>query len=303
LRGELRARYALEVPQLSARNGRSPKLVRQPIDVALILDAASPLLRLRIRGVNRARDHRLRVVLATGIAGTTTLADAMFGPIAREPSEQPPGTETLERAAPTAPLARWVARFGTSHGVAVISDGLGEYEAMGDGSVAVTLVRAVGELSRNNLPERPGHAGWPTPTPAAQCIGPCRAEFGVIPHGSSRDEAIDSIERAADDLLLPLRGTTLRSALEVPDVVAGLTLEGAGLRFLACKPSADGQWTVLRCVNSTSRDATGTWRCGWPVREARRSRLDEQPGEVVPVHNGGVAITAKPGEAVTVLLR
>jgi alpha-mannosidase len=187
--------------------------------------------------------------------------------------------------------------------VAIVSDGLGEYEAMNTGSVAVTLVRAVGALSRNDLPERPGHAGWPTPTPAGQCLGPYRAEFGIVAHASGRDDAIAEIERAADDVLLPLRGTTLRSAITVPATVAGLSLEGDGLRFLACKPSDDGRWTVLRCVNSTSRVATGAWRCGWPAREARHSRLDEQPGEALSVRDGRVECSAQPGEVVTVLVR
>jgi hypothetical protein len=303
LRGELRARYAIEIPRSSARTGRSRDLVRQIVEVALILDADSRLLRIRVRGVNRASDHRFRVVFSTGISGANALADAMFAPVAREPSVQPSGTETLERASPTAPLARWVARFGTRHGVAVISDGLGEYEVMDDGSVAVTLVRAVGALSRSDLPERPGNAGWPTPTPAAQCRGPFRAEFGIVAHASERDEAIAEIERAADAILLPLRGTTLRSAITPSDTVAGLALEGGGLRFLACKPSDDGRWTVLRCVNSTGHVVSGAWRCGWPAREARRSHLDEQSGERVSVRDGRLDFTAEPGEVVTLLVR
>ena len=71
--------------------------------------------------------------------------------------------------------------------MALISDGLGEYEVLDDGAIAVTLVRGVGALSRNDLPERPGHAGWPVPTPAAQCLGRYRAEFALLPHGTNDD--------------------------------------------------------------------------------------------------------------------
>jgi hypothetical protein len=60
---------------------------------------------------------------------------------------------------------------------------------------------------------------------------------------------------------------------------------------------------VLRCVNSTGRAATGVWQCGWEVREARRSRLDEQAGERLPVHGGRVQFTTQPGEVITVLVR
>ncbi|MDQ4080116.1 MAG: hypothetical protein M3125_05100, partial [Gemmatimonadota bacterium] len=97
--------------------------------------------------------------------------------------------------------------------------------------------------------------------------------------------------------------TTLRSAVATPTTVSGLSLEGKGLRFLACKPSDDGRWIVLRCVNSTSRGVSGAWRCGWSAREARRSRLDERPGEPLSVRDGRVELTAQPGEVVTVLVR
>jgi len=253
--------------------------------------------------VNRARDHRLRIIFATGVTGTTTRADAMFGPVTRTQPTQPSGTEAMELIPRTAPLARWVSRMGATHGVAVISDGLAEYEAMPDGGIAVTLVRSVGALSRNDLPERPGHAGWPAPTPGAQTLGPYRAGFALLPHGSVADDAILAIERAAEDVLLPLVGTTLRSAMHTLEPVAGLSLSGEGLRFLACKESEDGEWTVLRCVNVTSRTVTGSWQCAWPVREARRSRLDERAGEPLPVRDGVLEIALSPSEVSTVLVR
>jgi mannosylglycerate hydrolase len=303
LRGELRIRFALELPAAGTRTGRSSRLLRQHIDVILTLDADSPFVRLTVRGMNRSRDHRLRIVFATGVTDGTTMADAMFAPVVRARCRQPNGTERTELVPATAPLGRWVSCLGDTHGMTVISDGLAEYEAMDDGGIAVTLIRAVGALSRNDLPERPGHAGWPRPTPLAQSIGPYRARFALLPHGPSRDNVIDAIERAADDVLLPLRGTTLRSAIKDSETIDGLTLEGAGLRFLACKESEDGEWIVLRCVNVTGRTVSGSWRCGWPVREARRARLDEQPGQPVAARNGGIDLSLRPYEVATILVR
>ena len=303
LRGSIRLRFALDVPASSSRHGRSEAVVTSNVDVTLTVDAESPIVKIGVSGVNRARDHRLRIVFATGIHGGTTLADAMFGPVMRETRAQPNGTEAMEVIPPTAPLGRWVCRLGDAYGMSVISDGLGEYEAMTDGAVAVTLLRCVGELSRVDLPERPGHAGWPTPTPGAQMLRPFRARFGLVTHGAARDDAVLAAERAADDVLLPLTGTTLRSATHTLEQVEGLSLEGEGLRFLACKTSEDGEWTVLRCVNVSSRTVAGAWRCGWPVREACSSRLDERPGDGLPVRNGRVEVTVAPAEVVTVLVR
>jgi alpha-mannosidase len=303
LRGELRVRFALELPVGATRAGRSSQLLTQDVDVALRLDAGSPFVRLRVKGVNGIRDHRLRVIFATGIAGGTTVADAMFGPVLREPTPQPNGTERMELIPSTAPLARWVSRHDDTRGLTVISDGLAEYESMSDGGIAVTLLRAVGALSRNDLPERPGHAGWPTQTPGAQALGPYRARFALLPHGPRHDAILDDIERAADDALLPLRGTTVSSAITQPLRLSGLSLDGEGLRFLACKESEDGLWAVLRCANITGRAASGSWRCGWQVREARQSRLDEQPGDPVGTRDSVIPISLGPYEVGTVLVR
>jgi alpha-mannosidase len=303
LRGQLHLRFMLDLPVSSNREGRSGRVRRNSVDLLLTLDAGSTFLRVGVRGVNRVRDHRLRMAFATKVTKGVTIADGMFAPVARETRVQPPDTRSMELIPPTAPLARWVCRQGASHGMALISDGLGEYEILDDGAIAVTLLRAVGHLSRNDLPERPGHAGWPVPTPAAQCLGPYRAEFAILPHGGE-DDAIVEIERAADDVLLPVRGSTLRSATRSLDPVAGLTLEGDALRFLACKPSEDGEWTVLRCVNVTSQPARGSWRCSWPVREARSARLDEHPETPLVVREEGIVDVRVAAHAVvTVLVR
>jgi len=152
---------------------------------------------------------------------------------------------------------------------------LGEYEARPDGAIAVTLVRALGELSRPDLPERPGHAGWPVSTPEAQCPGPFEARFAVALLDGPLDPP--AVERLADDVLLPLCGETLRPALVLPPPAGGLSLEGDGLSFSAAKPSDDGAWVVLRCVNVTEREVQGAWRVRAVLAEAATARLDETP--------------------------
>lgn len=187
--------------------------------------------------------------------------------------------------------------------MALVADGLAECEVMPSGAVAVTLVRAVGALSRNDLPERPGHAGWPTPTPLAQNRGPFRATFALVPTGPHNEYTVSYLEQAADDVLLPIRGFTVRSALAPLAATDGLALEGAGVRFAACKESEDGAWTVLRCVNVTAQPVDATWRCGWPLQEARTARLDETPGKALAVSSDAVAITVPPHGISTILVR
>jgi alpha-mannosidase len=289
---------------LPPRPARSGRPVEIPLTVRFTLDAGAEHVGVAVEGANAARDHRLRVLFATGLAGAAVYADAAFGPVERRPIAVGPADAARELPPPTAPLHRYLSLFAPHEGVTLFSDGLAEYEALADGRVAVTLLRAVGELSRNDLPERPGHAGWPTPTPEAQCRGPFAARFALLAHGGRSAATLARVERTADDVLLPLAGTTLRSALALPAPTPGAELDGAGLAFGALKESEDGGWTVARCVNITDEAVAGRWRFGVPPREAQLARLDETPLAPAAVNGAGeVEFTAGPRAVVTLLVR
>jgi hypothetical protein len=305
LRAVLETVWRLNVPISSWRDRRSQAEEPLTMRVTFSLDAGAPFLRVRVRGHNYSCDHRLRIVFSLGVESAAVWADAAFGPVRREPIVAPPSSAETPPA--TAPLARYVTLATGDRGVTVYSDGLAEYEATPGGDVAITLLRAVDELSRNDLPERPGHAGWPAPTPEAQSIGPFEGYFAIFPHGPRDASTIDLIERTADDVLLPLAGVTLRSALAVPATTHGVELEGEGLACSACKESEDGAWLVLRCVNLTDREIPGRWRIGKdtdaPIAEARLARLDETPGTVLPHAGCEIPFRAAPRAVVTILVR
>jgi alpha-mannosidase len=292
--------------QLRWRLHHAPKRGRSRtnrLDVHLLLTAESPLLRVHVRGVNRARDHRLRLGVRTNILDPEVWADAAFGPVQRVQLDLPNNEARQERPPRTAPLHRYVSIFTTDRGATLYSDGLAEYEATEDGTLFVTLVRAVGALSRRHLPERPGHAGWPAPTPGAQSLRPFAARFALLLHGARDITAIDAIERMADDALLPLEGRTLRSALALPPNTPGVELEGRGLAFSTLKESEDGEWTVARCVNLLDETVQGTWRFGDPISECYTARLDETPVDRLATAGKAVPFRAPPRAIVTLLIR
>jgi 2-O-(6-phospho-alpha-D-mannosyl)-D-glycerate hydrolase len=273
------------------------------LSVRFTLDAEAKFLRIRVRGVNGARDHRLRAVFATGLVGAEQYADAAFAVVPRAPIVVEPDEAAVELPPPTAPLHRYVSLFTPGAGATLFSDGLAEYQATAAGEIAVTLLRAVGQLSRNDLPERPGHAGWPVATPGAQCVGRFEAEFALLAHGPRSSDTLDTIARTADDVLLPLGGATLRSALAVPAPTSGVELRGRGLVVSAIKDSEDGEWLVLRCVNLTEDRVDGEWRLGIEIAKARLARLDETPLEALAVRADAIAFTAPPRAIVTILAR
>jgi hypothetical protein len=270
--------------------------------VRFILDAGASWLRVQISGYNRTRDHRLRARFRTDVENATTIADAAFGSVERQPtmvSEENPG---MERPLPTAPLHRYVSLFNKRTGATLFSDGSTEYETDGS-AIAVTVLRSVGELSRSNLRERPGHAGWPAATPDAQCFGYFEATTSIMLHGPRTPAVIDEIERVADDVLFPLIGETLRSALHVPPPTHGVALRGKGLSFSAAKESEDGEWLVLRCVNMLDEKVSGSWRLGRTVREAHTARLDETPLARLKTKDDSIPFVAPPRGIVTIVVK
>ena len=298
-RGPLRGELALDW-RLPTRAGRGPSSRCQ---ASLVLDAGSPFLRIRIDGFNASPDHRLRVCVHTGLRDATTLADAPFHPVERRLLSVPAEDEVMERVVPTAPLHRYVSRYSAGAGATVFSDGLAEYESLADGTVAVTLVRAVGVLSRHDLPERPGHAGWPADTPLAQSLGPFRAELALALHGPDAPEQRDEVERLADEVLLPLVGTTLRSNLRAPSVFGALELEGDGLVLGAVMPAREPGWVVLRCVNRRDGPVRGRWRSSRRIAEAAIARLDETRTAPLVPDEAGIEFVAPPRAVVTLLVR
>ena len=308
LRATIECDWSLVVPANPAAPAvGAPPPPGEPVELRLqsrlSLDAGAPFLRVHVRGENVARDHRLRLRVGTGVAAPDVLADAGFGPVHRAPLVVRPEDRVAEAPPPTAPLHRYVSCYGAEAGATLFSDGLAEYEVSGRGDVFVTLVRAVGELSRADLPERPGHAGWPLPTPAAQSPGPFDAELAVLLHGPHDARTLALVERTADDVLLPLRGITLRSAFTDLQAAGGIELAGEGLAFSTCKESEDGAWIVLRCVNLTGERVEGAWRLGAHVAQARLARLDETPLEPLEARSGVVSFTARARAVVTVLVR
>ncbi len=232
---------------------------RVHVETELILDAAASHLRCDIRGVNQRTDHRLRLVWTTDVQGGDVWADAAFGPVRRPAIVS---SAPMESAPATMPMHRWAAVAASDRGAALLADGLAEVEVGGNadgGRLALTLLRAIGELSRAHLPERPGHAGWPCATPLAQSIGVFHARVGLLLHDAWSNASLSTIEDACEELLLPLVGETWRDYRGDVRQLAGPMLNGEGLRASAVTVADDGQSLILRVTNVTDSAVNGSW--------------------------------------------
>jgi hypothetical protein len=105
------------------------------------------------------------------------------GLIVRAGGGAPGGDESDERFVPTAPGHDVVSVGTRREGLTILHDGHFEYQWEPGAGLWLTVLRSVGQLSKADLPERPGHAAWPVATPDAQEAGRHRLGFRIRPGG------------------------------------------------------------------------------------------------------------------------
>jgi alpha-mannosidase len=242
-----------------------------------------------VRFVNRARDHRVRLLFVTNGAADRFEAATTFD-VAIRTAAHPEATGWRHPAPATFPHQGWV----HCNGLSVVAPGLPEAEVIGGKIVAVTLLRSVGWLSRLDVHSRPSGAGPSMPTPGAQCLGTVEAHISLL-------AGLDP--RAARDAELGLHAVI---AGDGPLAPAGsfLALEPRELLLSALKPADDGDGVVLRVLNPTDHTHEAAATLALPVTRASAVRLDETPSDDTVELRGGVLRFAVPPHALrSVLLR
>src|SRR6266581_4144382 len=304
--GPITVRRLAAGPLVAALEARYAIGRRVAVRLVVMLHADSPIVRCILEIENSAPWHRLRARTPTGLGGAAAVAGTAFGSIARAPLSSRAAGYALGTPVATAPAHRFVAAAVGRRGLALLAPGFFEYEWTAAGDLVVTLLRAVGELSRGDLGTRPGHAGWPIATPLAQCLGTSRVELAIVPVSQAELERGDAVAALWEDVFLPVRGFWLRDALDLTPAPVDVVLEGSGLVVSAVKPAQQGSPLVLRCYNATDRQVAGAWRFGAGdlVKSAHRVRADERESVALVLEGRGqtVRFTAEPHEIVTILV-
>ncbi|MCX7621541.1 MAG: hypothetical protein N2037_11945, partial [Acidimicrobiales bacterium] len=200
--GPLRARVAVDAtyqwpPHIEgqARRGETPVAVTTIIEVQVGTD----LVRVTTEFDNPCRDHRLRAWFALPERATQSVAECAFATVERPLTAEGGPTE---RALATYPSRRFIC----AGGLTVVHEGLLEYELVDldddrqtAGSLALTLLRCTGVISRGPMPYRPLPAGPVTPTPGAQMPGRQVLRYAVL-----LGDDTDAAYVAADEAFTPL---------------------------------------------------------------------------------------------------
>ena len=286
------------------RSGRSDDMVDVGIAYTLHLDPGTGCADIRVTVDNRARDHRLRLRVAGGVDTAETLAESAFG-IVRRPAAAPGDVAHWhERPSGVGALRRFVALADDGGGLQVLAEGLREYALTAGGDLDLTLLRAVGWLSRTDHPLRGHKIGPQLPTPGAQCLGRQTFRIALRPFGPGAGHG--DLYRAAERFSVPLRAHAVqggRRATARPAAALGLEVTPAAAVLSAVKPAEDGNGVIMRVFNgdqrahvatlSTAVAITGAWACD--LEERRRERL-------APAADGALRVALAPAAIATVHL-
>ncbi len=268
-----------------------------------------------------AHDHRLRVYFPTGLAVDAACADGHFDVVER-PLDVPPATVGwAEQPVPTHPQRAFVDVSDGEQGVMLANRGLPEYEVSrgeGGAEIALTLLRCVGWLSRDDMYCRQGHAGPAEAVPEAQCLGQHTFRYSLIPHVGDYRQA----HSLAYSFQTNLRafytgahpGSLVLSEVEgLPATLSFVTLEPATLEVSAVKepeegapPRLGGAWggkgggLIVRCWNVGGEPVEGTIRLWRPFRRALRVNLAEEGDTELARDTDAVTLPVRGWEVVTV---
>jgi mannosylglycerate hydrolase len=292
--GELVVTRRYEWPRALTPDRRSRSSEVEPTDVEMRLElrAGEPFVRVTLAYDNRSDDHRLRFHVPLPEPARSSFAEGQYAVVERG--------LTMEGGHGEVPLPTYPAYAFVSAGhAAALLDHITEYELVDRGQeLALTALRSVGWISRNDNPYREEPAGPEREVPATQMRGRQSIRFALLPHAGDWQAA--GLERLAEDYSLDLLGAAGRGRdVGPPEPVNGLRLDGDGVILSALLRRDD--WLELRLVNLRPAPTTATLHGG--IAAARETDLLGRPGDELTPADGALRLELGPAEIRTIQLR
>lgn len=175
----LTSEYTFSVPkELTPERQRSNEYIDIPVVLKLLVSKISRIIEVELTIDNTAKDHRLRLLIPTGIASDVSFASNQYGVI-----ERPVVDSALsywkeedwdERPDAIYPFLGHVGLSEGHRAVGVLTNSSREYEIVGDkyDTIAITVLRSIGVLGKEEMYRRPGRpSGIKLETPDSQMLG------------------------------------------------------------------------------------------------------------------------------------
>ena len=310
-------RYRMAVPaNLAARSARQ-RNGALGVEIEVTLSHDSRRIDVDIRLDNQADDHRVRVLIPTPFNSSEVLADTQFGTIMRpvrdEAMDNWQAEGWKEAPVPVWNLLNYAALQEGRNGLALFSEGLREFEVVGEEtkSFALTLLRGVGLLGKEDLLLRPGRpSGIKMPVPDSQMRGMLHGRFSLFSYSGTVLNI--GLAQQARAWLTPVQCYNKipwdamklnKAAFTTPESYSLLSMSPVGCQLSALKKAEDRDELILRLFNpsdSVCCDAAVSFTRS--VMQCCETGLDEVP-KVKPCDFGEITGPFLPGQSRTFSLK
>jgi alpha-mannosidase len=281
------------------RAARFQREIALPVVVRVTLTPGVRRIDFETTVENYARDHRLRVHFPAPLDVDVACAEGHWDVVSWS-LDLPQDTEGwVEQPEPTHPQLGWASISDRQRGLTLANRGLPEVEVVRaeEGvEIALTLLRCVGWLSRDDMHCRKGHAGPEIEVPEAQCAGMHTFRYALIPHAGDWRAAVVEAGHFQSDLRAVATGGHSGS---LPASSSFVRVDPEELRVSAVKSPEQGDGLIVRLWNVEDRPIEGTVRLWQPFAQATRVDMAEREIEVLARDASAVALSAGRREVIT----
>ncbi|WP_066309521.1 mannosylglycerate hydrolase [Bacillus sp. FJAT-29814] len=274
-----------------------------------------PIIKVEAEIENLANDHRLRVLIPTGIASAFSVSDNQFGSIKRDVYDAAMDVwadeNWDERPDSIYPMLSFVGLSDEKHGISVVTNSTREYEIIGEhyDTIAITLFRSVGVLGKEEMLRRPGRpSGIKLPTPDSQMIGKLQLAFAITTHKGSTTTA--NVARTAKEYTTPIQTYNKipynamklnPSGLQTPTSFSFLQETNPNAVLSTLKKAEKEPKFVLRFYNPTATEQQSSFTVNRSVNEVSEANLNEKATVPLKLEKNQFTVTLKQNEVKSVL--
>lgn len=193
--------YDFSVPSDLAARAKGLTDVKMPTQMIVTLDQASKLIKFELNVDNRLpKSHRLCIDFDSEVVTNTSIADIQFGTIKRPLTKKQALKDWhqnqgawQEKPISINTVQSFVAMSDDERGLALIPQGVREYECIGkdNATIRLTVFRTYGMLGKRDLLYRPGRASGDetVPTPEAELNQHLSFELAMTTMQTGYDQA------------------------------------------------------------------------------------------------------------------
>lgn len=263
------------------KGGRSKEYSAVKITSYVSLAKNSRSVKVRTEFDNTVKDHRLRVLFPTNMQCRQHKVESVFEAVTRENKHKP----TWTYPSGCEHQQGFVTMQDELSGIGIANIGLYEYEILEDNTIAITLVRSVGELGDWGI----------FPTKLSQVQKPLSFSYEIMPfkHESDAWTELSAFQH-------PLHTVQITKSIDAAYCNNEFIWSGDGLKACALKPAQKGKDIIMRWANYSNQEQTLVIeKTDW-IDNLYRSNVIEEKGDTVVDSDGKWEIIVKPFEIITV---